>query len=175
MPTLLADYHGRATWLAAYGISVFFALRAAGRFLGAWMLMRLRWPGAVAVLSGAILLCFALSLAKGVDWAIFQSGVRPVHVRDLPDDQFERHQLRAKSRAWRRRRRHPVLHVRLRGARPPGHGRRERRDGTHYLGFWLDGFAGVLFAGLLLNWLTDPTRAVLERLDLAEYKPELST
>ena len=44
MPTLLAGYHGRATWLAAYGISVFFALRAAGRFLGAWMLMRLGSP-----------------------------------------------------------------------------------------------------------------------------------
>ena len=40
MPTLLAGYQGRATWLAAYGISIFFALRAAGRFLGAWMLMR---------------------------------------------------------------------------------------------------------------------------------------
>ena len=37
------------------------------------------------------------------------------------------------------------------------------------------GFAGVLLTGLLLNWLTDPTRAVLERLDLAEYKPGLST
>ena len=37
------------------------------------------------------------------------------------------------------------------------------------------GFAGVLFAGLLVNWLTDATRAVLERLDLAEHKPELST
>ena len=42
-------------------------------------------------------------------------------------------------------------------------------------GFWLaTGFAGVLFAGLLLNWLTDPTRAVLKRLNLAEYNPELS-
>ena len=43
-------------------------------------------------------------------------------------------------------------------------------------GFWLaTGFAGLLFAGLLLNWLTDPTRAALERLDLADYKQELTT
>ena len=41
-------------------------------------------------------------------------------------------------------------------------------------GFWLaTGFAGLLFAGLLLNWLTDPTRAVLEQLDSADYKQEL--
>ena len=37
------------------------------------------------------------------------------------------------------------------------------------------GFAGLLFLALLLNWLTDPTRAVLERLDFADYKHELST
>jgi hypothetical protein len=43
-------------------------------------------------------------------------------------------------------------------------------------GFWLAfGFAALLFVGLLLNWLTDPTRAVLERLDFADYKHELST
>jgi fucose permease len=43
-------------------------------------------------------------------------------------------------------------------------------------GFWLaTGFAALLFVGLLLNWLTDPTRAVLERLDFADYKHELST
>jgi fucose permease len=71
MPTLLASYRGRATWLAAYGISIFFALRAAGRFLGASMLMRWRWHAAVAVLSGAILACFAFSVAGGVEWAVY--------------------------------------------------------------------------------------------------------
>jgi fucose permease len=71
MPTLLASYRGRATWLAAYGISIFFALRAAGRFLGASMLMRWRWHAAVAVLSGAILACFAFSVAGGVEWAAY--------------------------------------------------------------------------------------------------------
>ena len=42
-------------------------------------------------------------------------------------------------------------------------------------GFWLaTGFAGLLFAGLLLNWLADPARSVLERLDAADYRKELS-
>jgi len=38
MPTLLQGYSGPAVWLAAYSISVFFILRVAGRFAGAWML-----------------------------------------------------------------------------------------------------------------------------------------
>lgn len=37
------------------------------------------------------------------------------------------------------------------------------------------GFAGLLFAGLLLNWLTDPTRTVFERLDFADYRQERFT
>ena len=32
MPTLLAGYHGPATWVAAYSISIFFLLRAARSF-----------------------------------------------------------------------------------------------------------------------------------------------
>ena len=71
MPTLLAGYRGRFTWLAAYDISIFFALRAAGRFVGAWMLLRWRWQAAVAALSGGILACFALSVAGGVEWAVY--------------------------------------------------------------------------------------------------------
>ena len=35
MPTLLAGYQGSATSLATYSISIFFLLRAVGRFLGA--------------------------------------------------------------------------------------------------------------------------------------------
>jgi hypothetical protein len=43
-------------------------------------------------------------------------------------------------------------------------------------GFWLAAaFAGVLFGGLLLNWLLNPTRAVLERLDVSEYGEHVPT
>jgi fucose permease len=177
LPTLLAGYQGRATWLAAYGISVFFALRAAGRFLGAWMLMRLRWPGAVAVLSGAILACFALSLAKGVDWAVFllpasglfMSVIYPtINSKGISCVPKAEHGAAAGV----------ILFFTCLSAvlAPLAMGAVSDAMGHINYGFWLaTGFAGVLFAGLLLNWLTDPTRAVLERLDLAEYKPELST
>ena len=39
-------------------------------------------------------------------------------------------------------------------------------------GFWLaTGFAALLFAGAVLNWLLDPTRAVLAQLDSSDYRP----
>ena len=31
------------------------------------------------------------------------------------------------------------------------------------------GFAGLLFISLLLNWILNPTRAVLQKLDMTEY------
>ena len=34
------------------------------------------------------------------------------------------------------------------------------------------GFAALLFIGSLLNWLLNPTRAVLERLDVTEYRQD---
>jgi fucose permease len=71
MPTLLADYKGPAVVLAAYALSVFFVLRAAGRFLGAWLLNRLSWTQVVAICSVAILICFAAALAGGRAVAVF--------------------------------------------------------------------------------------------------------
>ena len=71
MPTLLAGYTGSAVTLATYSISIFFLLRAAGRFLGAWMLTRVPWQTVLALFSGCILLCFALSVTGGVNWAVY--------------------------------------------------------------------------------------------------------
>ena len=72
MPTLLAGYTGPAAALAAYSISIFFLLRAAGRFLGAWMLTRFQ----LAVRAGAVQrhassLCFVAQRAGGVAWAVY--------------------------------------------------------------------------------------------------------
>jgi fucose permease len=70
MPTLLAGYRGPFALLAAYSISVFFLLRATGRFLGAWMLNRFSWNNVLALFSGLILACFALSVIAGGTWAV---------------------------------------------------------------------------------------------------------
>src|SRR5690606_9928821 len=71
MPTYLASYTGSAGWLAAYALTIFFVLRAAGRFLGAWVLGRASWRTVLATFSLAILLCFAGSLYGGPAVAVY--------------------------------------------------------------------------------------------------------
>lgn len=56
--------------MTAYAISIFFVLRATGRFLGAWVLARFRWTAVMPVFSFAIFLCFAGSIASGVPAAV---------------------------------------------------------------------------------------------------------
>jgi fucose permease len=78
MPTYLLDYTGSVAWLPLYALTIFFVLRAIGRFLGAWLLGRLSWTAALAVSGLAIFLCFAGSLAFGVDgaaWLLPLSGL----------------------------------------------------------------------------------------------------
>ena len=65
MPTYLGIYRGSLPWLVPYALTIFFVLRAAGRMVGAWLLKRLRWSTTLAILSFAIFLCFAGSLAAG--------------------------------------------------------------------------------------------------------------
>lgn len=71
MPTLLKSYQGNATWLAAYALTIFFVLRAGGRFLGAWVLSRFSWKSVMFVFSAAIFGCFAVSSLVGVSAAVY--------------------------------------------------------------------------------------------------------
>ena len=70
MPTLLDGYAGPLLVLAAYALSVFFVLRAVGRFLGAWVLKRFNgrpsWPFSVWRS-----FCFAGAVAGGLSYAIW--------------------------------------------------------------------------------------------------------
>ena len=71
MPTLLVDYTGSAVSLATYSISIFFILRAAGRFIGARMLEHFYWTSVLALFSGLILVCFVASVAGGAGVAVY--------------------------------------------------------------------------------------------------------
>ena len=71
MPTLLQAYKGPQILLATYALSLFFILRAAGRFIGSWMLAKLKWSLVLALCSGAIFICFAGSMLGGVGAAIY--------------------------------------------------------------------------------------------------------
>lgn len=71
MPTLLKDYSGPFMLLAVYALSVFFILRAIGRFLGAWMLSYLSWTMVLLVCSLAIFICFIAAILGGQAVAVY--------------------------------------------------------------------------------------------------------
>jgi fucose permease len=70
-PTYLADYSGSWLALAGYAVSIFFVLRAAGRFLGVWLLGRFSWATVVALCSSAVAALFWVAVAGGREMAIF--------------------------------------------------------------------------------------------------------
>ena len=171
MPTLLAGYRGGATTLAAYSISIFFILRAAGRFLGAWMLTRVPWQAVLAVFSGAILLCFVLSIAGGVDWAVYLLPLSGLFMSVIYPT------LNSKGISCLPKSEHGagagvILFFTCASAvlAPLAIGAVGDAFGHIVYGFWLaTGFAALLFAGLFVNWLVNPTRRLLEQLDVTEY------
>ena len=177
MPTLFAGYRGSATWLAAYSIAVFFLLRAAGRFLGAWMLTRFRWDAVLALFSGLILGCFVLSMLGGVGCGVyllplsglFMSVIYPtMNSKGISCVPKSEHGSAAGI----------ILFFTCVSAvlAPLMMGLLSDAMGDIAYGFWLaTGVAGLLFLGLLLNWILDPTRVVLERLDVSEYRHGLAS
>jgi fucose permease len=172
MPTLLAPYTGSAAVLAKYSVSAFFLLRAAGRFLGAWLLNTFRWQAVLALFSGSILLCFVLAVTGGVQWAVYALPLSGLFMSVLYPT------INSKGISCLPKAEHGagagvILFFTCVSAvlAPLAIGAVSDRFGQIAYGFWLaTGFAALLFAGLLLNWVVNPTRAVLERLDLTEYQ-----
>jgi fucose permease len=171
MPTLLAA-DAPATWLAAYSLAIFFLLRAAGRFLGAWMLARVRWQAVVALSSGAIFLSFVLSVAMGTAWAVYLLPLSGLFMSVIYPT------LNSKGISCLPRSEHGaaagvILFFTCTSAviAPLAMGAVGDAMGHIAYGFWLAAAcAGLLFSGLVLNWVFNPTRAVLERLDRADYQ-----
>jgi len=171
MPTLLAGFHGPGAQLTPYALSLFFVLRAGGRFLGAWLLARLKWTAALVVCSLAILICFSGAiLAGGVAVfllplsGLFMSVIYPTlnskGISCLPKAQHG-----AVSGV--------ILFFTCLSAVLAPLAMGALSDAFHdpKAGFILAmGFAALLFAGLTFNWLRDPTRAHLSGLDVSEYQ-----
>lgn len=70
-PTYFMGFQGANAWVAAYVVSAFFALRAAGRFLGAWLLSRLDWSHVLFICSVAMTLLFWIAVVGGREIAVF--------------------------------------------------------------------------------------------------------
>ncbi|MGA8767666.1 MAG: MFS transporter [Candidatus Acidiferrales bacterium] len=171
MPTLLSAYRGSATFVAAYAISIFFVLRAAGRFLGSWMLARLNWAAVVALSSLAILACFVLSMVGGISIAVFLLPLSGLFMSVLYPT------INSKGISCFRKAEHGaiagvILFFTCAAAvvGPLAMGAISDSLGDPKYGFILaTGFAGLLFISLLLNWIINPTRQLLHQLDATEY------
>jgi fucose permease len=155
----------------SYAISVFFILRAAGRFLGAWVLARFNWTSVMALFSLAILGCFAGSAAGGLSYAIwllplsglFMSMIYPT-LNSKGISCFPKTEHGAVSGV--------ILFFTCASAAlgPLAMGAVSDVFGHARYGFVLATvFAALLFAGLLVNWLFDPARTRLATLDSSEY------
>jgi len=173
MPTLLKGYSGSAVWLAAYSLSVFFILRVAGRFAGAWMLTRFDWTGVLALFSGAILLCFLGTAFGGAEVAVyllplsglFMSVIYPT-INSKGISCFPKSEHGAVAGV--------ILFFTCVSAvlGPLAMGAVSDAMGEPKYGFVLAaGFAALLFLGLLFNWILNPTRSLLGHLDHTEYDP----
>ena len=71
MPSFLLGYRGPALGLVAYALTIFFVLRAVGRFFGVWLLKVMRWTTVLVLLSGSIFACFLAAMLGGHDAALY--------------------------------------------------------------------------------------------------------
>jgi fucose permease len=174
MPTLLTGYSGSFTLWATYALSVFFVLRAVGRFMGAWVLARYNWTVVMAIFSLAIFICFAGAIAGGLSYAIwllplsglFMSMIYPT-LNSKGISCFAKTEHGAVSGV--------ILFFTCAAAAlgPLAMGAVSDAFGHPRYGFVLATiFAALLFAGLLLNWIYNPARERLAKLDSSEYRAE---
>ncbi len=164
MPTYLKHYAGPLTWWPAWALTAFFVLRAAGRFLGAWMLGRVRWTIALALPGLAIFLCFSGALLGGLElgvWllpltGLFMSIIYPT-LNSKAISCFPRHQHGAAAGVI-------LFFTALAAALGPlAMGAASDAWQTPRAGFVLaTAFSALLCVGLALNWLRDPARVRLE-------------
>ncbi len=172
MPTLLSGYHGSVVWIATYAISIFFVLRAAGRFLGSWMLARANWAAVVTAFSFAILACFVISMLGGIGAAVFVLPLSGLFMSVLYPT------LNSKGISCFRKPEHGavagvILFFTCISAvvGPLAMAAISDHFGDAKYGFLLaTAFAGLLFVALFLNWILNPTRKILNMLDASEYK-----
>jgi MFS transporter, DHA1 family, quinolone resistance protein len=172
MPTYLQGRSTAPAWLVAYSLSIFFALRAGGRFVGAWLLRRYSWPDVLAVFSCAIAGCFLGSLYGGVQLGAYLLPLSGLFMSVMYPT------LNSKGISCFPRREHgAVAGVILfftacaAAAFPLAMGALGDATGNVRSGFMLaTAVAVMLFLALLLNRIAQPARHRLHSRDQSEYE-----
>ncbi|WAJ71950.1 MFS transporter [Catenovulum adriaticum] len=171
MPTLLKDYTGSYAWAATWSLSIFFALRASGRFLAVWFLRLVCWKVAMVVFSAAIAICYLASIWFGLNVAVFLlplSGLFMAMIYPTLNSKgiscFPKHEHGAIA---------GVLLFSTAAAASFGplimglYSDLMGGDAKH--GFVLAaGFAFLLCAGCIYNWIFDPTDKHIKEVEQAE-------
>ena len=158
--------------LAMYAVSIFFSLRALGRFVGIWMMQHFNWALVLLLFSFAIMVCFVGGLAGGKQWAlylfpatgIFMSVIYPTF-NSKGISCFPKHEHSTVAGV--------ILFFTAAGAAagPLIMGIvSDAYGGDAKYGFMVaTGFTALLFVGLLYNYLRNPTQARLAEVERTEY------
>jgi fucose permease len=171
LPTYLKYNKPSSLFMATYVVSIFFILRAGGRFLGAWVLERWTWTRVLAVFTGAILLCFLGAMFGGPNAAVYLLAFSGIFMSVIYPT------LNSKGISCFPKSEHGaiagiILFFTCGGAAlgPLAMGVVSDMFGGLKAGFALATvFAAFLFAGMLYNLVADPTLDVLHRSDATEY------
>jgi fucose permease len=172
MPTLIEKYVGNLVLIASYSLTIFFVLRASGRFIGVWLLSRFNWSLVLSIFSFLILLCFLGSVIGGIGMAVvllplsglFMSVIYPtINSKGISCFPKAKHGTVAGV----------ILFFTAAGAAlgPLAMGGVSDLFGRNAIyGFILATvFAALLFAGTIVNLVLNPTKARLKQLDQSEY------
>lgn len=172
MPTLMSNYDGSLVFIATYSLPIFFILRAAGRFLGAWMMAFLRWDLVLVISGFIILVCFAGSIIWQPSAVIllplsglFMSVIYPtINSKGISSFPKSKHGSIAGI----------ILFFTAAGAAagPLSMGIVSDLFGSDArYGFMLASvYAGILFAGFVFNYIYKPTTIRLQQLNESEYE-----
>jgi fucose permease len=171
LPTYLKDNKPSSAFMAAYVVSIFFVLRAGGRFLGAWVTKRWNWTTILMIFSGAILICFLGSIFGGPNATVYLLAISGLFMSVIYPT------LNSKGISCFPKAEHGavagvILFFTCAGAAigPLAMGAVSDLAGGLRPGFILATcFAGILFLGLFYNWMANPTREILLHSDASEY------
>ena len=137
------------------------------------MLTRFYWTSVLALFSGAILLCFLGTAVGGAEVAVYLLPLSGLFMSVIYPT------INSKGISCFRKSEHGavagvILFFTCVSAvvGPLAMGAVSDATGEPKYGFMLAaGFAALLFLGSLLNWIRNPTRILLGKLDDAEYDP----
>mgnify|MGYP001471573407 CR=1 FL=1 len=164
--------------LAIYAVSVFFALRAVGRFVGIWMMQHFEWTKVLLLFSFMIMMCFVVGLMAGPTLAVFLFPLSGIFMSVIYPT------FNSKGISCFEKRQHGsvagvILFFTAAGAAAGPFIMGVVSDaygGDAKYGFVVaTGFSILLFLGLLYNAIAQPTRERLAMIEKREYGVDSTT